>query len=80
MLCDTPGFDDTNGPEQDIVNGLAVVRAVRGCRSVKPVVVVRADRNGGRWEGVTHLAHTLVKIFGDTEKTKVGALPMARVF
>uniref|UniRef100_A0A7S1I7V7 SAM domain-containing protein n=1 Tax=Eutreptiella gymnastica TaxID=73025 RepID=A0A7S1I7V7_9EUGL len=69
-LCDTPGFDDTGGAEKDIANGLAIVRAVRGCRSVKPLIVVHADRVGGRWEGVVHLAHTLVKVISDIEKTK----------
>ena len=69
-LCDTPGFDDTGGPETDIANGLAIVRAVRRCRSVKPLIVVHADRVGGRWEGVAQLARTLVKFIGDTERTK----------
>jgi len=69
-LCDTPGFDDTSGPEKDIANGLVIVRAVRGCKSVKPLIVISSDRIGGRWEGVTQLAHTLVKFVGDMEKTK----------
>ncbi|CAF5166881.1 unnamed protein product, partial [Rotaria sp. Silwood1] len=40
ILCDTPGFEDTNGPEVDIANGIGVVRAVKGCKSVKPVVLI----------------------------------------
>ncbi|CAF4419288.1 unnamed protein product, partial [Rotaria magnacalcarata] len=29
ILCDSPDFGDTNGPEVDIANGIAIVRAIR---------------------------------------------------
>ena len=74
-LCDTPGFDDTSGVEQDIANGLAIVRAVQRCRSVRPLVVIHAERVGGRWEGVSQLAHTLVKLIGELERTKAAPPP-----
>ncbi|CAF1151915.1 unnamed protein product [Rotaria sp. Silwood1] len=40
ILCDSPGFEDTSGPEVDIANGLGIVNVIKGCTSVKPVVVI----------------------------------------
>ena len=30
---------------RDIANGLAIVRAVRRCRSVKPLIVIHSERS-----------------------------------
>ncbi|CAF3535937.1 unnamed protein product [Rotaria sp. Silwood1] len=60
ILCDTPGFEDTNGPEVDIANGIGVVRAVKGCKSVKPVVLISYKSIGDRCRGVKELAHVVV--------------------
>ncbi|CAM4837449.1 unnamed protein product [Rotaria magnacalcarata] len=35
IICDAPGFGDTAGPEVDIANGVGVIEAIRGCKSVK---------------------------------------------
>ena len=67
ILCDTPGFGDTSGAEMDIANGFSVVQAIRGCRSVKLVVVFSQKMAGDKWEGVTALARTLVKFIKDVE-------------
>ena len=40
VLCDTPGFGDTNGPEVDIANGIGVIRAIQNCKSVRPIVLI----------------------------------------
>ncbi|CAF3762063.1 unnamed protein product, partial [Rotaria sp. Silwood1] len=32
ILCDSPGFEDTSGPEVDIANGVGIVKAIKGCR------------------------------------------------
>ncbi|ETN98121.1 hypothetical protein RFI_39396, partial [Reticulomyxa filosa] len=37
VLCDTPGFEDTNGPEVDVANCIGVIKALQTCKSVKPV-------------------------------------------
>ncbi|ETO00533.1 hypothetical protein RFI_36907, partial [Reticulomyxa filosa] len=37
VLCDTPGFEDTNGPEVDVANGIGIIKALQTCKSVKPV-------------------------------------------
>ncbi|ETN99689.1 hypothetical protein RFI_37781, partial [Reticulomyxa filosa] len=37
VLCDTPGFEDTSGPEVDVANGIGIIQALHNCKSVKPV-------------------------------------------
>lgn len=59
ILCDTPGFGDTDGFEQDIANGLLLVNAVKECHSVKPIVLVNRDSLGARLDGLPKLAKTL---------------------
>ncbi|CAF4640605.1 unnamed protein product [Rotaria socialis] len=60
ILCDTPGFEDTNGPEVDIANGIGVVKAVKGCKSVKPLVLFSYKSIGDRCSGIKQLAHVIV--------------------
>lgn len=60
VLCDSPGFEDTSGPEVDIANGIGIVRAIRECRSVKPVILISFKSIGDRCEGVKKIAHVLV--------------------
>ena len=55
VLCDTPGADTPGAPEQAIAGGVAIARAVRGCRSVKPLVVIHAELLEGPWEGVAQV-------------------------
>ena len=62
ILCDSPGFGDTAGPEVDIANGLGIVEAVKGCKSVKPVILISYLMVGDRGEGIKKLAHLLVKM------------------
>lgn len=59
ILCDTPGFEDTNGPEVDIANGISIVRAIQKCKSVKPVVLVSYKSIGDRFQGLKDLTHLL---------------------
>ena len=34
-LCDTPGFNDSEGPEMDVSNGLGIVKAVSlACKNI----------------------------------------------
>ncbi|CAF3375314.1 unnamed protein product, partial [Rotaria sp. Silwood2] len=50
ILCDTPGFDDTSGVEVDIANGIGIVKAIKGCKRVKPVVLISYKSIGDRLE------------------------------
>ncbi|CAF4054930.1 unnamed protein product [Adineta steineri] len=67
VLCDSPGFEDTSGPEVDIANGIGIVKAIRECKSVKPVVLISYKSIGDRLGGVKDLAHTLVKLVPEIE-------------
>lgn len=65
ILCDSPGFCDTDGVELDIANGIGIVRAVKGCQSVKPIVLVSQQSIGDRSEGLTKLAGILIMFIPD---------------
>jgi energy-coupling factor transporter ATP-binding protein EcfA2 len=39
-LCDTPDFEDTNGPEVNIVNSTGIVNMMKNCKSVRPVILI----------------------------------------
>ena len=49
LLCDTPGFEDTEGPEVDLANVIGVIKAVKMCKTVRPVVLISASDVGGRF-------------------------------
>ncbi|KAL4489804.1 hypothetical protein ABPG72_022444 [Tetrahymena utriculariae] len=60
ILCDSPGFGDTAGPEVDIANGLGIVNAIKQCKSVRPVILLSYKSIGDRGQGIKQLAHILV--------------------
>ncbi|ETO00734.1 hypothetical protein RFI_36706, partial [Reticulomyxa filosa] len=62
VLCDTPGFEDTNGPEVDVANGMGIIKALQTCKNVKPVVLVSYTALGNRMACVRELVRTLVRI------------------
>jgi len=62
VLCDTPGFEDTNGAEVDIANGYSIVKAVKGCKSVRIVLLVSYKSMGDRLNGIRNLTHILVQM------------------
>ncbi|MBX9585798.1 MAG: hypothetical protein K2X50_00940 [Gammaproteobacteria bacterium] len=61
VICDTPGFEDTQGAEVDIANAIGVVEAVRGAKTVRPVVLISNKSIGDRCELLKELAHLLVR-------------------
>ncbi|CAF4609528.1 unnamed protein product, partial [Rotaria magnacalcarata] len=67
ILCDSPGFGDTNGPEVDIANGIAIVRAIRVCESVKPVLLISYTIIGDRYEVLKDLTYTLARLIQNTK-------------
>ena len=64
-LCDSPGFDDTSGPEVDTANGLGIVRGVSKVNSAKMLVVLSFGDLDTRMKGMRQVAHTLAKIVPD---------------
>jgi hypothetical protein len=67
FVCDTPGFKDTAGVEVDVANSIGLINAVRGARSVRPVVII-STQDGPRLEGVSDLATTLACIVEDRQQ------------
>ncbi|EAR88873.1 helicase carboxy-terminal domain protein, putative (macronuclear) [Tetrahymena thermophila SB210] len=67
ILCDSPGFDDTAGPEVDIANGLGIVKAIKKCKSVRPVILLSFKSQGDRGQGIKQLAHILVGFVEDIQ-------------
>ncbi len=60
ILCDTPGFEDTNGPEVDVANGIGIVEAVKNCRTVKPIILMSPEGEGYRMKGLRNIASLIV--------------------
>ncbi|ETN98841.1 hypothetical protein RFI_38646, partial [Reticulomyxa filosa] len=67
VLCDTPGFEDTSGPEVDVANGIGIIRALKCCKSIKPVVLVSYTALGNRMSCVRGLARTLGQIISSID-------------
>ena len=62
ILCDTPGFEDTEGPEVDITNNIGIVEALNNCKSVK-ILALSSDRNlGDTGQDIQNLPHILIKM------------------
>lgn len=61
-LCDAPGFEDTAGAEVDIANSYGIVEAIKGCKSVKIVVLSSYVSLGDKGQGIQKLAHILINM------------------
>jgi len=68
IVCDTPGFHDTEGAEYDIANGFCIAEAMRRCRSIKPVVLMSQKGMGDRCQGICNMSNLLVKMFSSIEQ------------
>ena len=66
ILLDTPGFEDTEGPEIEIANRIKLTNALRAAASVK-IVLVHSSKNGERSTGIRKLAKSLDEIFPSIE-------------
>ncbi|CAF3851303.1 unnamed protein product, partial [Rotaria sp. Silwood1] len=67
-LCDAPGIGDTAGPEVDLANNVGVIEALKGCKSVKILVISSYTTLGGRGEGIQRLAHILINMIHGVEE------------
>ena len=65
LICDIPGFQDSNGAERDIANGTKLVDAMQQSGSVKPVIVLSLMSIGDKAQGLGHLLSTLIKFMPD---------------
>ena len=70
ILCDTPGFRDSNGTEIDIANGISIIRAIHLCKSVRPVIMISEKGIGDRGNEIKKYANTItsfIKNFKDVQ-------------
>ena len=66
-VCDSPGFKDTAGPEVDIANGVGLAKALRQCRSVRPVILISKFGLHDKCEGIIDLCSILSKFICSVE-------------
>lgn len=65
VLCDTPGFEATEGCEVDVANGVGVINAVRGSHSVRPLIFFSAMKEGNKMDMIREMGDMLVRVFRD---------------
>ena len=70
VLCDTPGFGDTAGPEVDVANSLGIITAIKGAKTVKIVNLISYKGIGDRLQGVKRLVRTLSAFVSNIEEHK----------
>ncbi|CAF1671128.1 unnamed protein product [Adineta ricciae] len=73
ILCDAPGFGDTAGAEVDIANGVGVIEALKGCKTVKILALSSYKSLGDRGQGIQKLAHLLINMIQDIQE-RLGAI------
>lgn len=66
ILCDAPGFGDTNGVEVDISNGIGIIRALQKCKSVKFIIVL-TDQFGDTGDNLIKIIKTIGSMFCDVK-------------
>ncbi|KAL4496499.1 hypothetical protein ABPG72_014729 [Tetrahymena utriculariae] len=62
ILCDTPGFHDTDGKESEIANLTAITKYISVCQSVKPVVVISEKQISDRGQGIKSIASVIKRM------------------
>ncbi|CAF1639796.1 unnamed protein product [Rotaria sp. Silwood1] len=67
IFCDTPGFDDTSGPEVDIANSAGVLEVLKNCKSVKILALLSYKSSGDKGQGIQKLTQILVKMIDHIE-------------
>jgi hypothetical protein len=64
VICDSPGFEDTAGVEVDFANGVGMINALHGARSVRIVVILPYDSfTAVRMAGVIKMGDIISNLF-----------------
>lgn len=67
VLCDTPGFGDTEGIEFDIANSILMVKAIHRARSAKPVIVLNKCWQSDRFVSLIETLQSVIRLTGQKE-------------
>ncbi|CAF1152637.1 unnamed protein product [Rotaria sp. Silwood1] len=67
ILCNAPDFSNSEIPEVDIVNGVAVIEALKECRSIKILALSSYDSLVDRERGILKLIRTLIDMVDGIE-------------
>lgn len=66
MICDSPGLGDSAGVEVDIANGVGMINALFGARSVRVVVLLECDTlTAQKSKGAVDIGNTISNLFHD---------------
>ena len=65
MIVDSPGLEDTRGPEIDIANMYGVVRAAQSCKSIVPIILISEKSMGERMSGIKRVSKDLSSMFNN---------------
>jgi GTP-binding protein EngB required for normal cell division len=66
IICDTPGFGETTGPEADIANGIGIIHSLALTKSVK-LVMVLSQQNMDRLRGIRKMNQIMKAMFVDLQ-------------
>lgn len=67
VICDTPGFGEAEGVEEDIANGLGIVRALHRAKNVRPVLVLSREGMGDRFSAFSETLTSVTRLIGNAE-------------
>ena len=68
LIVDSPGLEDTRGPELDVSNMYGIVRAAHACASIVPVILVSEKGMGDRMTGLKRISKDLSNMFSNVDK------------
>jgi len=80
QFADSAGFSDTEGIEVQIANMIGMKQALKGCNSVRIVIVISKDNWGERGKGLKRLGYTLSKLFNKFMDVKWSIKPVFNRF
>ncbi|KAL4505988.1 hypothetical protein ABPG72_013749 [Tetrahymena utriculariae] len=70
IICDTPGFNDSEGKESDIANLTGITKCISVCNSIKPIVLISEKQISDRGQGIKHLANIIKRMVNPQQNFK----------
>lgn len=79
-FTDSAGFNDTEGIEVQVSNLVGMKKALKGCNSVRIVIVISSENWGERGKGLKRLGQTLAALFNNFDDIKGSLLTIFNRF